>query len=67
MPQGTIKWYNPTKDYGFIEQEPGTEDIFIHGSDLLEKTQNSLQKGQIVEFEISQGVLGPMANQVRLV
>tara|TARA_R110000824_G_scaffold286182_1_gene474346 strand:+ start:161 stop:361 length:201 start_codon:yes stop_codon:yes gene_type:complete len=51
MTTGKIKWFNPTKGYGFIEQE-GTKDVFLHVSALEEAGISTLQEGEKIEFEI---------------
>ena len=60
MKQGTVKWYNVDKGYGFIQQE-GDEDVFVHKSEV----EGSLHEGQKVEFEIGTGKKGPCAVQVK--
>ncbi len=52
MPRGTVKWFNPTKGYGFIQQEGGGKDVFVHISAVERAGLNSLNEGQSVEFEI---------------
>ena len=51
MTKGKIKWFNPTKGYGFIEVE-GSKDVFLHVSALQEAGISELQEGEIIEFEI---------------
>ena len=53
MTIGKIKWFNPTKGYGFIEQE-GSKDIFLHVSALEKAGINTLQEGEQIEFEIGE-------------
>ena len=53
MNNGKIKWFNPTKGYGFIEQE-GSGDVFLHVSALEEAGINTLQEGEKIEFEIGE-------------
>ena len=64
--KGTIKWFNPEKGFGFIEPESG-EDVFVHFSSIVTEGFKTLEKGQKVEFEITQGERGLQANNVRLV
>jgi len=60
-----VKWFNNSKGYGFIEQEGGN-DVFVHFSAILGTGYKSLEEGQQVEFEITQGPKGPQAANVRL-
>ncbi|MDG6220322.1 MAG: cold-shock protein [Candidatus Thermoplasmatota archaeon] len=60
--QGTVKWYNETKSFGFIAVE-GEKDIFVHRSALPEGT--TLREGDTVEFEIEQADKGPQAVNVK--
>ena len=61
--QGTVKWFNATKGYGFIEREGG-KDIFVHYSAIQTKGYRTLDEGQRVEFSIEQGSKGPHATEV---
>jgi CspA family cold shock protein len=63
MARGTVKWFNNTKGYGFIQQEEG-EDIFVHYSDVKDEGYKSLNEGQKVEFEVTSGPKGPKASNV---
>ncbi len=63
MPQGTVKWFNSEKGYGFIRQENG-EDVFVHYSSISGDGFKSLEEGQRVEFEIAPGRKGPQATNV---
>jgi CspA family cold shock protein len=65
MPQGTVKWFNDAKGYGFITPSDGTPDVFVHFSDVQMEGFKSLSEGQKVDFEISQGPKGPRATNVR--
>lgn len=60
---GTIKWFNATKGYGFIEREGGP-DVFVHFSGIRGAGYRSLEEGQKVEFEITEGPKGPQAQDV---
>jgi CspA family cold shock protein len=62
---GKVKWFNNAKGYGFIEQEDG-KDVFVHYSAIDGAGYRSLEEGQPVEFEISQGPKGPQASNVRI-
>jgi CspA family cold shock protein len=64
--QGTVKWFNSEKGYGFIAVDDG-EDVFVHFSSIEMDGYKSLDDGQRVEFEIAQGQKGPQAERVRLV
>ena len=61
--QGTVKWFNATKGYGFIEREGG-EDIFVHYSAIQTDGYRTLNEGQRVEFTIEQGAKGLHASNV---
>jgi len=63
---GKVKWFNNSKGYGFIEQDGGN-DVFVHYSAIMGAGYKSLEEGQQVEFEITQGPKGPQAANVRVV
>jgi cold shock protein len=63
---GTVKWFNSSKGYGFIEREGG-EDVFVHYSAIMGDGYRNLEEGQQVEFTIEQGAKGPQATNVTLV
>ena len=63
MVQGTVKWFNNQKGYGFITPESGN-DVFVHHSAIQGDGYKSLQDGQAVEFEIQQGAKGEEATNV---
>jgi CspA family cold shock protein len=63
---GTVKWFNATKGYGFIERSQGG-DVFVHFSALVQEGYRSLEKGQQVEFTVSDGPKGPQAQTVKVV
>ena len=52
MPKGTVKWFNATKGYGFIEPEEGDKDVFVHITAVKSAGMNDLEEGQEVEFEV---------------
>lgn len=60
---GKVKWFNNAKGYGFIEQ-PGSPDIFVHYSAIQGDGFKTLEQGQDVEFEVTQGPKGPQAENV---
>jgi CspA family cold shock protein len=62
--QGTVKWFNETKGFGFITPEDGSKDIFVHFSAIADSGFKTLAEGQKVEFSIEQGQKGPAAAQV---
>jgi cold shock protein len=64
MAQGTVKWFNAEKGYGFISVDGGA-DVFVHWSAILADGYKSLDEGQRVEFELGQGQKGPQAESVR--
>ena len=61
--QGTVKWFNGEKGYGFIERESGN-DVFVHYSAIISDGFRSLNEGQKVEFVVTQGAKGPKAQDV---
>ena len=65
MAQGTVKWFNAEKGYGFITVDGGGADVFVHWSAIQADAYKSLDEGQRVEFEVGQGQKGPQAEAVR--
>ena len=61
--QGTVKWFNAAKGYGFIQRQSG-EDVFVHFSAIQSEGYKSLNEGQAVEFEVKQGPKGLQAERV---
>ena len=66
MPQGTVKWFNPEKGFGFISREDG-EDLFVHHSEIKMDGFRTLNEGQVVEFEVTQTDKGLQASNVTAV
>ncbi len=66
MAQGTVKWFNAEKGYGFIAVDGG-QDVFAHYSAIQADGYRSLEEGQRVEFEVTQGQKGPQADQIRVI
>ncbi len=64
--QGTVKWFNDGKGYGFIEREEG-DDVFVHYNSLQGEGFKSLKEGQRVEFTLEQGEKGPQAVDVAVI
>jgi len=65
MAQGTVKWFNAEKGFGFITPDGGGADVFVHYSEIQADGYRSLEENQRVEFEIVQGAKGPQASAVR--
>jgi CspA family cold shock protein len=64
MAEGTVKWFNSEKGYGFIAVDQG-EDVFVHYSAIEMDGYRALEEGQRVQFEVSQGQKGPQADGVK--
>jgi len=67
MAQGTVKWFNAEKGFGFISQDGGGEDVFVHFSAIAMDGFKTLTEGQMVEFEIKTGEKGLHAANVQRV
>jgi CspA family cold shock protein len=67
MTQGSVKWFNGEKGFGFIEQDGGGPDVFVHYSEIQGSGFKTLDEGQRVEFEVGQGQKGPQATGVRAI
>lgn len=65
MPTGKVKWFNAEKGFGFIAQDGGGADVFVHYSAIQTDGYRSLDEGQQVEFDVTQGQKGPQADNVR--
>ncbi|MGW6395082.1 cold-shock protein [Streptomyces sp. NPDC055103] len=64
MTVGTVKWFNAEKGFGFIAQEGGGPDVFVHYSAIASSGFRELHEGQRVEFDVVQGPKGPQAENV---
>ncbi len=62
--QGTVKWFNDAKGFGFIAQENGGQDVFAHYSAIMGTGFKSLSEGQKVSFILTEGAKGPQAEQI---
>jgi CspA family cold shock protein len=65
MATGTVKWFNDAKGFGFIQQEGGGEDVFVHHTAIQAEGFRTLSEGQRVEFEVKKGPKGLQAANVR--
>ncbi|HZQ31254.1 MAG TPA: cold-shock protein [Mycobacterium sp.] len=61
MAQGTVKWFNGDKGFGFITPDEGAKDVFVHYSEIQSSGFRSLEENQRVQFDIEQGPKGPQA------
>jgi CspA family cold shock protein len=67
MATGTVKWFNADKGFGFIQQDDGGPDVFVHYSAIATDGYRQLDEGQKVQFEVKQGQKGPQADNVSVV
>ncbi len=67
MARGKVKWFNDSKGYGFIQQDDGGDDVFVHHTAIQSEGFRSLKENQAVEFEVTKGPKGLQAANVRIV
>jgi cold shock protein len=65
MASGTVKWFNAEKGYGFISQDDGGADVFVHFTAIQSSGYRSLDENQRVEFDVTNGPKGPQAENVK--
>ncbi len=65
MAEGTVKWFNSTKGYGFVTPDDGSPDVFVHYSAIEGTGYRELAEGERVEFDATAGAKGPQATKVR--
>ena len=65
MARGTVKWFDAKKGFGFITPDDGTEDVFVHHTNIEGQGFKTLNNGQAVEYEVGEGRKGPQATNVR--
>ena len=63
--KGKVKWFNPTKGFGFIEREDKEKDVFVHVSAVRDAGMNGLDEGQALTFEVEDGPKGPNATNLK--
>ncbi|WNB87123.1 cold shock domain-containing protein [Cellulomonas sp. ATA003] len=67
MPQGTVRWFDAERGFGFLALEDDAEDLFVHASEIVgDDGPKQLREGQVVEFELGEGARGPQARRVRV-
>jgi CspA family cold shock protein len=67
LEQGSVKWFNNSKGYGFITRDNGESDVFVHYSVISSEGYRSLEEGQRVQFSVTQGQKGPQAENVTVI
>ena len=63
--KGKVKWFNPTKGFGFLEREDKEKDVFVHVSAVRDAGMNGLDEGQALTFEVEDGPKGPNATNLK--
>jgi CspA family cold shock protein len=63
--KGTVKWFDAKKGFGFITPEDGSDDVFVHHTNIVGQGFKTLNNGQAVEYEVGEGRKGPQATNVR--
>ena len=63
--KGKVKWFNPTKGFGFIEREDKEKDVFVHISAVRDAGMNGLDEGQALTFDVEDGPKGPNATNLK--
>ncbi len=66
MPKATVKWFNPTKGYGFLQPQGGGKDVFVHISAVERAGLSTLNEGQVVEYELVENRGKASAEQLKL-
>lgn len=64
---GTVKWFNDDKGYGFLSQDDGGKDVFVHFRSIVAEGRKTLNEGQRVQFSIEEGPKGPQAANVTVI
>ncbi|MFJ4184178.1 cold-shock protein [Kitasatospora sp. NPDC089509] len=67
MAQGTVKWFNAEKGFGFIAPEGGGPEVYVHYSEIMSRGFRALEEGQRVQYEVGQGTKGPQATSVTVI
>ena len=67
MTQGSVKWFSGEKGFGFITQDDGGPDVFVHFNSIVGDGYKNLEENQKVEFEVTQGQKGPQGSNVRVI
>ena len=65
MAQGKVKWFNDSKGYGFITPDDGSKDVFVHHQAIQAEGFRSLQEGDVVQYDVTEGPKGPQAANVK--